>query len=329
MKTKKILKITFIILTISLFGFYLFISQKESTVPTLPLKPQLPSYFKKSLPIVFKISEKDVDIPDTSSVLFFESKGVSADEAQTTASKLGFTKEIQTFEDIDEGNIFFWNNQEHFLLITEKTGHISYGLNTFPSSNIPNKQISDSGYIEIAEDFLLKNILPKGTEIRETEIIPLKTNPLTEGFSTTTKNQATVHQVNFSFKNSSREILTIDPSTPLMFVQILPDGNIHSSEGFYYNNVSETNEENELKKFDDIVNSKKEIKLISLLNDYINIRDLTLEDIESIEIESIKLVYLLDTSSFDRMPPVFLLEGKVQVKNSTANRALLYLPAFK
>ena len=85
----------------------------------------------------------------------------------------------------------------------------------------------------------------------------------------------------------------------------------------------------ELKSYEDLKNSLNEARLISLLNDYINISVLTPGDIKSINIDKIELVYLLDSYSSKKLQPVFLLEGPVEVAGSTANKALLYLPAIK
>ena len=329
MKRKKILKIIFTVFAITFLGLYIFVSRKKPTTSFPPLKPQIPSYIKGSLPIVFSLSEKDFSFPKTISILTFNIKRISKNEAQRIASKLGFAEEVQTFEDINEGNKFFWKNQKYFLIITEKTGSVEYGLNDSSLINSPNKQISDQGLINLATDFLKDNFLFDDIKIKETRILPLKVSPLNQGFIETTKSQATVHQINFSIGDAKNEILTIDPSTPIMFVRVLPDGNMHSSEVVFLDNLSESDEKYEIKGYQDVLNSVREIKLISLLNDYINISDLTLEDITSISVDKIKLVYLLDSFSSKTLQPVFLLEGDVEVKNSSANRALLYLPAIK
>lgn len=328
-KKKKILLVLGILAIAFLFVAYFFLKQKEEQPVLPPPKPQIPSYFKGILPIQLIITEKEFEFPSESPVLSFTVDSISKNEASEIAKKLGFEKEPGEFEDINEGIKYFWSDDKSSLVATPKTGKIKFNLSSPKVPVVANKQLTDSSITQIATDFLVNSAIVEREKIKLTSIIPQKENFPSGGLETTTREKAKVFQVSFTYTITDYEILTIDPSTPLIFVQILPDGLVYSMEAVRLKNISKSQTLYELKSYEDLKSSLNEARLISLLNDYINISDLAPEDIKSINIDKIELVYLLDSYSSKELQPVFLLEGPAEVVGSTANKALLYLPAIK
>ena len=328
-KKKKILLVLGILAIAFLFVAYFFLKQKEEQPVLPPPKPQIPSYFKGILPIQLTITEKEFEFPSESPVLSFTVDSISKNEASEIAKKLGFEKEPGEFEDINEGIKYFWSDDKSSLVATPKTGKIKFNLSSPKVPVVANKQLTDSSITQIATDFLVNSAIVEREKIKLTSIIPQKENFPSGGLETTTREKAKVFQVSFTYTITDYEILTIDPSAPLIFVQILPDGSVYSMEAVRLKNISKSQTLYELKSYEDLKSSLNEARLISLLNDYINISDLAPEDIKSINIDKIELVYLLDSYSSKELQPVFLLEGPAEVVGSTANKALLYLPAIK
>lgn len=328
-KKRAILLILGVLVIVFLSIIYVFVKQKEEQ-PVLPLpKPQIPNYLKGILPIQLTITEKEFEFPSESPILPFTLDSVSKNEASGIAKKLGFEEDPSEFEDVNEGVKYFWSDDKSSLVATPKTGKIKFNLSSPGVPVVANKQLTDGSIMQIATDFLVNSAIVEKEKIKTISIVPQKENFLSGGLETTTREKAKVFQVNFTYTITDYEILTIDPSAPLIFVQILPDGSVYSMEAVRLKNISKSQTLYELKSYEDLKSSLNEARLISLLNDYINISDLAPEDIKSINIDKIELVYLLDSYSSKKLQPVFLLEGSAEVVGSTANKALLYLPAIK
>lgn len=307
---------------------FLFLSQKREQAPSPPPpRPQIPTFVSGTLPITLKLTEKDFNIPGQASTLSYLLEIITLEKAKEIAQSLGFATEVTEFDDLNEGKKYYWTTDREFLIITPTTGKVKYGINATEVPSVGNKNLSDNEISNIAEVFL-ESFLSE-TDLKNTLISPLRKNSFSEGFSQTTKSNAELFQANFTYDISDFEILTIDPSFPLMFARILPDGSVYSAEAVLFTSLAASQAKFTLKNFTDFSNSLSEASLITLTNDYLNISDLTIQDIKSIEIDEVTLVYLLDQYSSKILQPVFLLEGDVSVIGSSANRAILYMPATK
>lgn len=320
------------VMTVALFFVFVFVVvtkeiQKPETQPPLP-KPLIPDYIEEGLSIVLLIKPGDFDFPSKAPLLALSPKPIAEEEIKNIASLLDFEGEPKIYKDIKEGNKYFWTNETSFFLVTPKTNTIKHGLNKLPDS-VFDKQLSDEDLIKTSSDFLSGNSIVSKDEVKPTNIKYLKENPLSGGFQETTKDEAKVFQVCFTYKTSDYEILTLNPSTPLIFVQLLADGSVFNLQVIKLGGVTKTDGQYLLKNYEDVLNSLDEAVLVGLLNDYISIPDLTKDDIESIKVSKISLVYLLDNPLTKTLQPVYLLEGESLVSNSNANYAQLYLPAIK
>lgn len=326
---KKILIIILIVVAFLFVLFFYFSKQEEKLPSPIVLKPQIPTYIEGKLPIQSSITKDKYNVPKTASILSFNLEPITKNNALKTAESLGFTEVVNEFKDTNEGVKYYWFNDKYSLVITPKTGKIKYYSSSSEIPDVQNKQLSNDGILDNANDFISKSSITNLNNIKTTEILALKKNQLSGGLEKTSANQADVYQVNYTYNALDYEILTLDPSFPLIFVQILPDGSIHSMEITKLANLSENPDKVELKTFEDFSNTFPEAKLVSLLNDYVNISNLTVENISNITIDNVKLVYLLDSYTSQKLQPVLLLEGSALVTNSNADRAILYLPAAK
>lgn len=309
-------------------ALFLFFVQRGRKAPSPPPpRPQIPTFIPGKLPITLKLTEKDFDIPSQASTLSYALETITLEKAKDLAQNLGFTTEVAVFDDLNEGKKYYWTTDREFLIITPSIGKVKYGINATEVPSVENKNLTDNEIANIAEVFL-KNFLSE-KNLKNTLISPLRENSSSEGFSQTTKPRADLFQANFTYDISSFEMLTIDPSFPLVFARVLPDGSVYSAEAVLFASLTESQTKFELKNFEDFSSSLSEASLITLTDDYLNISDLTIQNIKSVEIDKISLVYLLDQYSSKVLQPVFLLEGDVSVTGSSANRALLYMPAIK
>lgn len=334
-KMKKSTKIVLIILSVLSFISVVFIisgikkSKKEGAPALTPPRPQIPTYIQGALPIEVKVKKEEFNFPEKLPFLSASPETVSKDTAQMIASVLGFQKPPDEFEDINEGFKYYWTNESSFLMVTPKTATIKYGLSSPTVPVVTDKHLSNEELIKLATTFLTDKKIIEKEKIKSSSITPYKENPLSEGLEKTDRESARVFQINFTYSLADYEILTIDPSIPLVFVQILPDGSVYNLEVILFKNAVAGPTEYSLRSYDEILANLSEAKLMSLQNDYINLSDLIASDIKNITVDKISLVYLLDSAKSQNLQPVYLLEGATEIINSTADRALLYLPAIK
>lgn len=332
MEKKKILYIPlilFALIGIIVFSYFTVQREVEKTKPRPPLpKPIIPDYIKEDLPITLSVTEDEFDFPSKVSLLTITPKPISENEVKKLGSNLNFIGDPKIFKDVREGNKYFWSDKTSFFIVTPKTNTIKYGTGEFPTA-VTNKQLSDADIIRTAQEFLTGNSIISKDEVKATTIKFLRVNSLTGGFEETSKEEAAAYQVNFTYQTSEYEILTLSPSEPLIYIQVLPDGSIFYAQVIKLGAVLQTEEKYNLKSYEDIANSLNEAVLVGLLNDYISIPDLTISDIKSLDISKISLVYLLDTPATKTLQPVYLLEGEARVPATSVNYGQLYLPAIK
>lgn len=332
MQKKKIISIIITILAIVGIAVIIFLGverevEKTKPKPSIP-KPIIPDYIKEQLPITLSFSKDKFNFPSKASLLTITPKPISIEEVKKLGSNLNFIGDPKTFKDVREGNKYFWGSETTFLIVTPNTNTIKYGVGEMPSE-VFNKQLTDDEIVRIATNFLSENSIISKDEIKATNINYLAKNPLVEGLQESSREKAEAFQVNFTYKTSEYEILTLNPSQPLIYVQVLPDGSIFFSQIIKLGEVSKTEEKYDLKSYDDVSNSLSQAILVALLNDYISLPDLTINDIKSLNITKISLAYLLDTPTTKTLQPVYLLEGEAKVPGTTVNYAQLYLPAIK
>jgi hypothetical protein len=275
-------------------------------------------------------NEIEFNVPSKTPLIQIQLSEISISEAQNIATALGFGKDPQTFDDAFEGKKYFWLNDESYLSITPNTSSISYGLNNPPIDlTVNDAQLSEELLIEKTETFLFNNFFIEAGSIKYSSTVYLNMKPPTEIVKETSKEDANVYQINFTYQDADYQIISTPSFNPIITVQLLPDGTITKTNLTKLENITNTKDVYSIKSLSDINQSLNDAVLIALKNDYISLIGLTSEDIQNISLEKVELVYLAEEPQTKILKPVFLLEGSVKVKGSTANKALLYLPAIK
>ncbi len=327
----KILTPVIVVITVALFlGFRSARNQKApQKLPTLP-DINLPKTNIGVLPIEIVDEEINFQTSENAPLINISLKSISQDYGQSVATSLDFDTTPLTIDDVKDGKKIVWYTKDRHLWVTPKKSHLKYGINGVPLQ-INNLNLNDKDLSVIAVNFLSIKFLINRDKLQITSIEPLKRADNAEGgFIPTTKDQAILYQVNLTYKDAGYTILTTIPSFPILYVQILPNGEIFKAEANLFEEISKSSTEYELKNIEEIKSSLYEVKLISLENDYISVNDLKSDDITDLDISSIELGYYYNDKEVNTLlQPIFLLKGNVKIKNSVANLAKLYLPALK
>ena len=329
-KTKTLIFFIFL----SIFALLVFLinknRQKVITENILPLKPSIPNYIKGELEISFVIDESKVNIPEKLPMINLFPKKILAKDLTLISKNLGFEGEPSSFKDVDEGMKYYWNNSTYVLNITPQTSSIIYENSTGSIPQTLKKGLSEIELKTIANSFLEKVGIINLSELEVVSIDPLTVNQSNEGLVNTTYDKAQIFSVNYRPKTSNFQILTIDPGTQPIHVQILPDGQIYRSKIFVLENLNFGISEYNLKNYNDIINKKNEAKIVNISDIYATLTDFSAKDLSNIEISNIDIVYLIENLQMSIIQPVFLLKGTALVNTfGKSVDVLLYLPAFK
>jgi hypothetical protein len=315
-----------------IFLLYVVIVRRSSPEQTERIqgKPNIPNYIGGKLPLEISVPESQVEIPSQLPTLSVNKREISFDTARQIARNIGISDNLQEFQDVSEGVKYFTNTGTHFLMITPSTATVQFGLSATEIPTVINKNLSDQEIISIATNFLTEKGFYKTEEIvAQKPVFLSKRGGNEEGFEETSKNSAQVFQVNFSFKGSEYPIVTKSTGSNQIFLRILPDGQIYYTEAALYGEVSKSTTSYALKSYGDIQSFIGEAQLVELSGDFISPVDLTVEDIVSLSVESVRIAYFLELGKENLLLPIFILEGPAVIKNSAANSATLYMPAFK
>lgn len=308
------------------------LQQEREQITKIPInKPtniEFSEEAKSDLPI--KVDKKvKIQTPETLSLITFKLMSISEEEAENIANKLGFNDQIKIIKDVTEGNKYFWVNDNNYLWITPEKSHIKFGMSQFPE-NISSKELADQDFENIAIDFVNEKLNLDDSNVKTSSISYYKLAPKTEGFVETSREETQIYHVNLTYKNISYPVLTSIPNFQILFVEILPNGEVYKAGAYLIDEVTKSEKSYEVKTIDDIKDTLDEAHLVSLENDYIYLMDIEQDDIKNIDIENIEVGYYLDDINMDTtLQPIFLLEGEIEIKNSTADWAKLYMPALK
>lgn len=321
--------------------FILFISglmllgalrQEREQITSIPQTKQesikFPKDSKSDLPV--KVDKKlELQTPEnlpTISVVFGE---ITKNKSTKIAKELGFNENMNELKDITEGTKYLWSNNEYYLWITPKKSYLNYAMNQFPK-NINDKHLTEGAVKEKALDFMVNKFDLDENSIEVVSVSHYKVSHYSEGFSKTTKNDSQLFHVDITYKEINFPVLTSIPKFQILYVEILPDGEVYKASAYLLNEFKQSNESYRVKNLDDIKSSLEEAHLISVENDYIHLIDIKPTDVKKVDIQDIKVGYFFDDISINTtLQPVFLLEGEVEIKNSTADWAKLYMPALK
>jgi hypothetical protein len=331
-----------IILILAFFflsGVFLFVAltqergqiiQTPTQTPTQEIvKPVFPEYSKGYLPVSLP-GKLELQTPENLPLITVNLEEINKERAKTIAKNLNFTTNEIEINDFLDGTKYAWANTRNYFWVTPKKSHLKYGMNKFQDNN-NTTQLSDQYFENKALDFAT-NMFGFDEEILEiSSIIYLKQSPVSEGgFIETTRDQVQLFHVNLTYKNIGYPILTNIPLFQIFFVEILPNGEIFRAEAYVFKNINTSEKKYRVKTLTEIKNSLNEARLLSLENDYINLNDVKQGDIRNIDIRRIDIGYYFNNEIVSlTLQPVFLLEGSVVVKNSTADVAKLYIHALQ
>jgi len=332
-KTTLILIILSVVSFLAIIIFSFLPQQKEKngkeSADTAP-SPSLPTYIEGNIPIENSIEEKDYNVPKELPLYTFGLEGLSQESSFSLAKKLGFQSPAQIFTDINEGEKFFWSEENRSLVITPKTGLIKLFSSEPSIPEVADKNLSATSIVDVAINELEKAGLSDFIDKESFSITPMKQSANAERMEDTSKDTAELFRVAFSPKGIKHATLTINPEESVATVGVLPDGSIYNLEIYVIKNVAEKPESShKTKTYEEYLEKINQAKIVSFLSGYINLKDVASEDIEKITVENMKVVYLFEGFGKKEMSPVLLLEGSVKFRNGGENRALLYLPAYK
>ena len=305
------------------------VRQTGEEAAVTPRKPDIPNYVVGKLPIEILVKPEGFNFPARLPTLSVTKRSFDKNIAVSFAEKLGVGSTLDEFEDINEGIKYYASTDKYFFIATPKTSVIKFGLSVSELPAVASKGIGDNEFISIATKFLTDNGFYTEEQIKPLPIAYFKSSPVTEGLEKTDRASAGLFEVGFIPSSSEFDILTNYSAAPQILLQILPDGTMYNAEVLLVSSIQKGLTDYPLKAYEDVVAGLGEARLIGLSGDYISPSDLMIKDISSLKVEKISLVYLLEQGKEDLLQPIFLLEGPAVIRNSTANYAVIYMPAYK
>jgi hypothetical protein len=319
-----------LIITISFVLFILLNNKNKTSVSSIvPSKPVIQGGLQGNFSEKATFNKLDFNFSKTLPVLNITLKEISKDYVFDLKNRLNFNNELTEFNDIKEGIKYYVNSDNYSLVTTPKTSKIKYAFSPtiFPEAN--DLELSDEALKSNALNFINENLLNTNNILAPSNIIYLKRNIKGGGFEKTTREEAEIFQVNFSMlSNNNYQIVNSYSANPSTFVQLLKNGNIYYFETILFQEIREGLTNYPLKNMDDIKNNINEAKLVNVFGDYLSISEISIKNIDKIEINDIKIAYLLEEKNNDYLQPIYLLYGNIEISGSSANNAILYIPAF-
>jgi hypothetical protein len=322
----------FIFIFISVLGILIlfFVSRRKDQVSQKPIPslkiPQLLEGQKATYDI--KITESDFKFPKSIPLLEREISPITDENARNLATQLGFYFEPLISEDVFDGTTYIYRGTKYSLIIRLKVGEIEYKQNSVPG--FINKNLSNEDITFTAKKFLVDNGFYSENDI-ESSSISYYLESQSQGSFSTSKENAAFYHVNFTFKVAGFPILTLNPSRPPVYVQMLPDGEIFKAHVETLTNLKESSNKYNIKNYKETLEAIELDKAItvSLNNGNINLADVLKGSFEKITITGIEIAYLLNSARADELQPVFLLSGKASINTENEEvDILLYLPAI-
>ncbi len=216
----------------------------------------------------------------TISIVF---KEITKDESVKIAKGLGFSEDMNELKDVTEGTKYLWSNNDNYLWITPKKSQLNFAMNQFPE-NIDNKQLSEDSIKEKALDFMVNKFNLDNDFIKVVSMSFYKVSQHSEGFSETTKNDSQLFHVDLTYKDINYPVLTSIPNFQILFVEILPDGEIYKAGAYIVDSINKLQINYGVKTLSEIKSSISEARLISIENDYLYLIDLKSEQVKNIDV---------------------------------------------
>ncbi len=334
-KTKIVIAIIFVLI-LSLVLILSFKKESKKTVDNISPFPDLsiPSFIEKKYNVSFSIKKDDINLPQELPYLEkTQLLPLTKDEASLIASSLGFINDPLDVTDAISGEILIWNSETNFLSVTLKERKIKYGPNYNPTekiSSVADKQYSEEEIINNATKFLKEKLSSFITNPSFVSFTYLKPEEGLELFQETDKTNAQIYQLNFNEGNILYPILTLNPQSTNIYVQLLKDGTILNMESTFISEPVESTEKFSTKTFEEIVSQASNAEIVSINNGNENLSDINPSDIENVIIDKIFVSYFLENQSDEYFQPIYVLKGNVEIIGYSEQLPIvLYLPAFK
>ena len=163
-----------------------------------PVKPKVQGGLEGNY--LDKVTFQDIEVkfPEELPFLRLVPKELNQDYISEIKSSLGINYELDSFNDKKEGIKYFTTFNNHFLFITPRTSKIKYGLYVDDFSNTRDLNLSDTDLEKIANDFILNNSLNINDTLKPSRISYLKKASRSEGLEQTSRDEATIFQINYS-----------------------------------------------------------------------------------------------------------------------------------
>jgi len=330
LKTKKILVITLVSISVVSVFYILNLSKNKQNIPTItPSKPTLIQNYEGKFTITLSVGKNQFNFPEKLPFLEFESSSSPLDEssARSVAGKLGFAGEPTKVEDSLDGTTYFWKSDKGTLFVYSRSRKIRYGSGTFTPGT--NKQLSDAVISATVREFIINNGLLDKNSFQTSTIRFLEEFPDGEGFQETTKEKAVLYQVSILPKTVDYELISPSSVEPASYVQINQGGSVYSFQITFFPALKSGVTEYKLKNYNEVKSSLNDATLIELRKETALLSDLPTDSIQNIEVNKIEIAYLIESSKTTSFQPVYKLSGEATLKDSS-NKAVatLYLPAI-
>lgn len=334
-KPKNILIFIFLALSVISIAYLILSSRGKSPIlpPAAFSTPAIPDIIKNKPLIQIDVDSANLNLPAKLPLIRQTApQALESTIIKNIALNLEFKEDPSSANDAKMGLVYFYNNPKNFLIVYPKIRKIKYGPSTSSQTKIDgtiNKQLTDNSFVALATDFLVKKIGLPEDSIKLSGFVYLKTETGLELFKETDRSSAQIFQLNFSSSITPYPILTLNPQQAASYVQFLIDGSVLNAEVIFPGQFSLSENEYQLKKYDEAVNSVNQAIIVSLNDSNINLPDLKDGSIKNIVIQKINVAYLLDKPLSETLLPVFLFEGTAMVEGfETPLHISLYLPAF-
>lgn len=285
--------------------------------------------YKTSAIINYSLLEKSLENIETNSDVFQASNLFFSDkEIISLAQGLNFKDQPIVSHDQEKNtDVYNWDNEEKSLEVDFYLNQIVYHLKNYDYQLGKVSNLSFEEAERFAYGFLSDNNLlpPEGISLEKEEISYIKY--VENDFNEVKLGQeANLIRIEFSYHLNQKEILS--PS-----IILLIDGNKQITDFIYQGSFKEILflDKYPLKNKGEVEEKLKTIKSINylyLLNSYGPEED-TSQNIKSIDLNKIELVYLKTDNPQSYLEPTFLISGQATLNDGRAAEVGIYLPAIK
>lgn len=329
MKKKYILILIPLFVVILIF-IYFRQKNKNSVIEITPSKPTIKNNLEGEIKIDTDFEKSKYTFPAKLPTLTFVKKSIDRTYFESIKNKFGIEEDVQEFNDTFEGIKYFVNSKDKFLTATPKTAIIKYGLSTIQFHSVEDKKYTDEELAVLANAFVTNNGFYRTDQISFLNIQYLKRSASSEGLEKSNRNEAEVFGIGFNYSSNDYEIADNYSVKAPIYIEVLKNGEIFNSEIILIEDLKNGITEYQIKNYQEFINSLNQSKIISLEGDYYSVSDIkSINEIQKVSINSVRIAYYDDSKKDNFLQPIFIIDANIQIKGSSSNKAVLYLPAYK